>query len=122
MWKGSALSVKIVTGPQHGSLSQALDGSVTYKPALNFNGSDSFTYVVNDGELDSAVATVSLTVTAVNDAPIAEDLTLTLREGDTLADALRGSDVDLGENQQLQFALVAEAAHGSVRVNSDGYV
>ena len=43
----------------------------TYLPALDFNGSDCFTYVANDGALDSNVATVSLTVTPVNDAPVA---------------------------------------------------
>ena len=44
--------------------------SVLYKPDANFNGVDSFTYKVNDGEIDSNVASVSITVTPVNDAPI----------------------------------------------------
>ena len=41
----------------------------TYTPALNYNGSDSFTFKVNDGTVDSNVATIDLTVTAVNDTP-----------------------------------------------------
>src|SRR3989454_736575 len=45
------------------------DGSFTYIPALNYNGPDSFTYKANDGQADSAPATVNITVTPVNDPP-----------------------------------------------------
>ena len=46
------------------------DGSFTYTPALNYNGPDSFTYKANDGQADSPTnATVSITVTPVNDPP-----------------------------------------------------
>jgi hypothetical protein len=41
-------------------------GSFTYSPTLDFNGTDSFTFVASDGLLDSNEATVALTVTAVN--------------------------------------------------------
>ena len=44
--------------------------NLTYIPAANFNGADSFTFKVNDGALDSPPATVSITVTAVNDVPV----------------------------------------------------
>ncbi|NEU06697.1 hypothetical protein GZH53_00070, partial [Flavihumibacter sp. R14] len=47
------------------------DGSFTYTPNANFNGTDSFTYKVSDGTLESNIATVTLTVTPVNDAPVA---------------------------------------------------
>ena len=47
------------------------DGSFTYTPNANFNGADSFTYTANDGTADSNVATVTITVDAVNDAPVA---------------------------------------------------
>jgi hypothetical protein len=66
---GDALTYTIVTQSTNGTLSGTAP-SVTYTPALNYNGSDSFTFKVNDGTADSAVATVSLTVTAVNDAPV----------------------------------------------------
>ena len=58
-----------MTGPAHGDAARCnADGSFTYTPAANFNGTDSFTYKANDGTADSNVATVTITVTAVNDA------------------------------------------------------
>ena len=44
------------------------DGTVAYAPAANYFGTDSFTYRLNDGPLESTLATVNVTVTAVNDA------------------------------------------------------
>ena len=60
-----------VTGPSHGTLSLSADGSFTYTPAANFNGPDSFTYSADDGQDSSTPATVSISVTAVNDPPSA---------------------------------------------------
>ena len=48
--------------PTHGTLTLNADGSFTYTPALNFNGTDSFTYKANDGTVDSNTATVTITV------------------------------------------------------------
>ena len=52
-------------------LSLNADGSYSYKPADNFNGEVSFQYVANDGKVDSAPKTVTITVKPVNDAPVA---------------------------------------------------
>src|SRR5205814_8516268 len=52
------------------TLFRSSDGSFNYAPALNYNGPDSFTYKANDGQADSPTnATVSITVTPVNDPP-----------------------------------------------------
>ena len=59
--------------PANGTLTLNADGTFTYTPNANFNGSDSFTYKANDGTVDSNVATVTITVDAVNDAPVALD-------------------------------------------------
>jgi len=76
------LDLTILIPPQHGALGPIIHvpsnerGSagnwVTYTPAAEYSGPDSFTYKVNDGLVDSAPATVSLTVQPVNDAPCAK--------------------------------------------------
>jgi hypothetical protein len=53
------------TQPAHGSVT-GTGASVVYTPAANYNGGDSFTFTVNDGKVDSASATVSITVYPVN--------------------------------------------------------
>ncbi|MBI4302836.1 MAG: SBBP repeat-containing protein, partial [Chloroflexi bacterium] len=63
---GDALTYAIVAQPSHGSLSGMLP-NVIYTPALNYNGSDNFTFKANDGKADSNIATISITVNAVSD-------------------------------------------------------
>ncbi len=70
----------IVQGPAHGQLALNTDGTYTYTPDANFNGTDSFSYTVSDGELDSDIATVQITVTPVNDAPTGTSTTVTTPE------------------------------------------
>ena len=57
--------------PTNGTVTLASDGSFTYTPNANFNGTDSFTYTASDGTAVSNIATVTITVDAVNDAPVA---------------------------------------------------
>ena len=68
--RGFPLTAILVSSVSNGTLTLGSNGSFTYTPNLNFNGTDSFTYKANDGSLDSNVVTVLLTVTAVNDAPV----------------------------------------------------
>jgi hypothetical protein len=67
--EGESLSVSSFTQPAHGTVTKNADGTLKYTPEGNYNSSDSFTYKANDGTADSGVATVSISVTAVNDAP-----------------------------------------------------
>ncbi|WP_052081172.1 DUF4347 domain-containing protein [Pseudomonas sp. ML96] len=67
---GDSLTAVLVTGPSHGSLTLNADGSFSYTPTANYSGADSFTYKANDGTADSSSVTVTLTVTAINDAPV----------------------------------------------------
>jgi predicted extracellular nuclease len=62
------LSYTVLTQPSNGTLSGTAP-NLTYTPNANFNGSDSFTFQVNDGTANSNIATVSITVTPVDDAP-----------------------------------------------------
>src|SRR5262249_25092918 len=59
---GDTLSVVLVSGPSNGVLTLNPDGSFTYTPVPDFNGTDTFTYLVNDGSLSSTTATVTITV------------------------------------------------------------
>jgi VCBS repeat-containing protein len=70
---GHPLTANLVTGPAHGSLTLNADGSFSYTPDSNFNGTDTFTYVANDGRDDSNVATVSITINPIADPPVAVD-------------------------------------------------
>ncbi len=78
-------SVVPLSGPTNGTLTGAAP-SLTYTPNANFNGSDSFTFTVTDGALQSAPATVSITVTAV----AADEVTIKkaeYRDGELRVDA-----------------------------------
>ncbi|MBZ5515236.1 MAG: DNRLRE domain-containing protein [Acidobacteriia bacterium] len=68
--EGQPLTYSIVTPPSHGAVN--LSGTkAVYTPNANYNGQDSFAFKANDGALDSNVATVSITITPVNDPPTA---------------------------------------------------
>src|SRR5205809_6490875 len=92
------------------------DGSFTYMPALNFNGIDSFTYKASDGQAQSGVATVTITVTPVNDAPVAADDSYTTPEDTGLtvsAPGVLANDSDV-EADSLNAVLVSGPEHGSL--------
>jgi VCBS repeat-containing protein len=116
------LTAILVSPPVHGTLTLNSNGSFTYVPAANFNGTDSFTYKANDGRHDSAVATVSITVRSVNDAPVARNVSFTINEDDILG-ASRGIlfdalDVD---GDTLTATIVSAPSHGTLQFFSDGH-
>jgi fibro-slime domain-containing protein len=82
--EGDPLTYTILSAPENGTLTGTVP-NLTYTPNLNYNGPDSFTFNVSDGDLESEVATVSLEVNLVNAAPIAEDME-TSTEDDTPID------------------------------------
>lgn len=91
---GDELTYTVTTEPQHGELSGTAP-SLVYTPNDDFDGSDSFTFIANDGTDDSAVATVSITMTPVNDAPSADDAAVTVDEDGSVIITMTGTDVDL---------------------------
>ena len=66
---GNPLTYSVVANPAHGTLTGTAP-NLTYTPGTNYNGSDTFTFKVNDGTLDSATVTVTIAVTPDNDAPV----------------------------------------------------
>src|SRR5437588_812801 len=107
---GDPLTYSVVAGPTHGALSGTAP-NLTYTPALNYNGPDTFTFNVNDGTVDSTAATVSLTITAVNDAPTANAQSVTTAEDTAKAITLTGTDVD---GDTLTYAITTQPAHGTL--------
>jgi large repetitive protein len=108
---GDTLTAVQESAPSHGTLTLNADGSFSYEPAANFNGSDSFTYKATDGSADSDVATVNIAVNPVNDAPVNsvpanpstnEDTALTFNSANN--NAISISDVDAGTSE-VQVAL-----------------
>lgn len=119
---GNALTAVLDDGPAHGLLTLNLDGSFVYTPTLNYNGTDSFTYNAYDGELDSNIATVNLSITPVNDAPAAVNNSYLAKEGTTLivnAPGLLGNDTDV-ENNPLIAILNVGPTHGELALNTNG--
>src|SRR5207249_3883481 len=119
---GDSLSAVLVSQPTHGSLTLNSNGSFSYVPAANYNGTDSFTYKANDGQADSGIATVNITITAVNDAPVALNDSYTTAEEIGRASCRENkvdndSDVD---GNSLSAVLVNQPTHGSLTLNSNG--
>ena len=111
-----ALTFSLDTAPANGSVTVAANGDFVYTPTLNYNGADSFTFEVSDGTL-SDIGQVDITVTPVNDAPVADDQAITVVEDTPYLGALTASDVDL---DALTFNLDTAPANGSVTVAANG--
>jgi Ca2+-binding RTX toxin-like protein len=116
---GDPLTYSIVTGPAHGTLSGS-GNSRTYTPAADYHGPDGFTFKANDGTADSNVATVSLTVTPVNDPPVAVNDTASAAEDAFVDIDVRANDSDL-DGDPLTVTAVGTPAHGTA-VIQDGNV
>ena len=80
-----------------------------YEPNPNFNGSDSFSWKVNDGEYDSNISTVTISVNPVNDAPVSLDTAIATRENVPEAVTFSASDVD-GDN--LTYSILTQPTSG----------
>ena len=119
--EGDPLDFSVVTGPSNGTLSGTAP-SLTYTPDADYNGSDSFTFKANDGSLDSNIATVSITVNSVNDAPVAADDTASTYEGEAVVIGVLGNDTDPDTGDTLTVQSVTDPNNGSVVINGDGTV
>ena len=115
---GDALTYQVVTPPNlaHGSVS--IDGDkATFAPKADWNGSTSFTYkAIDSGGLGSNTATVSITVTPVNDAPVASSIAATTAENQSASIPLRGTDVD-GDSLTYNLVTAPNSAHGEVVIS-----
>jgi VCBS repeat-containing protein len=116
---GDTLSAALASGPSHGTLTLNANGSFTYTPDADFNGSDSFTYRAGDGNLASNLATVSITVTAVNDPP-----TVSVAAGGTCGRDDHSGTVNLavGDVESAATALALSASSDNQTLVPNGNV
>ena len=113
------LTVSLVDGPSHGTLTLDPDGSFTYTPAANYNGDDSFTYTASDGTATSNTATITITITPVNDAPVADNDSYSIGEDSTLTGDVLSNDVDV-DGDTVTATVLTGPAHGTLTLNPDG--
>jgi len=113
--EGNALTYAIVANPTNGTVTLT-DNIASYIPNANYNGSDNFTYKVNDGTVDSALATVSITITAANDAPVADAISATTNEDTVASVTLTGSDL---EGNALTYAINVSPTNGAVTLSGN---
>jgi hypothetical protein len=101
---GDTINATLSAGPSNGNLLFNADGSFIYTPNADFNGMDSFDYIANDGSLSSNAATVTLTVSPVNDAPVfLSQGIFEVAENSTAVTTLSATDVD---GDDLTYSIV----------------
>ena len=117
------LSATLLISPTGGTLDLAPDGGLIFTPTLDFHGAVSFTYCVSDGLAFSAPATVTITITPVNDPPIARADHYTTAEDVPLhvahADGLLRNDFD-ADDDPLSATLLISPTGGTLALAPDG--
>jgi VCBS repeat-containing protein len=111
------LSYILVSDVQNGTLTLYEDGTFTYQHNGSKTTTDRFTFKVNDGKLDSNTATVTITITLINEAPSGEPETRSIEPGKPYAGQLEGTDPD---NDELTFEVVDQPEAGELTLNPDG--
>ena len=110
--EGDDLLIVETGRPANGSAS--IDRSmIVYVPANGFGGIDTFTYVISDGNGETATATVTVAVAAVNDPPVARDDIATTDEDVSVTIAVLANDTD-PESDQLRIESIRRPEHGAV--------
>ena len=107
-------------GPSNGAVTLNEDGTFVFTPNTDFVGDDSFQYVITDANGQTSTATVSITVEAVNDAPVAIDDVVAAQE-DVLLENINVLDNDTdSDGNPLTVTNAVSAAGGVVTINADG--
>ena len=113
---GDALTYNLTT-TNNGSV--AINGNIaTYVPNQDWNGEDSFTYVANDGSVDSNTATVAITVNSINDAPVTQNVSFSTNEDTAYTESYTAYVNDV-EGDDLTLIAVTEPTNGTASCDDD---
>jgi hypothetical protein len=112
---GDTLTITAITQPSRGTAVLNNGTTITYTPNLNINGSDSFTYTVSDGHGGSDTATVNVSMTVVDDLPVAGNDSATVDEDGSVFILVRDNDTD-PDGGTLTISAVTQGAHGTVTI------
>ena len=104
----------------NGTVTVNPDGTITYTPNANFNGTDFITYTISDGQGGTSVATAVVAVAAVNDAPVAVDDTASTTEDAPVTIPVLANDSDVDGDDLTVTS--ASSPDGSVVINPDGTI
>ncbi len=115
---GDALTVTRVQPASHGTVTRQ-GSDFQYTPDTDFHGVDEFSYRVNDGRGGQDTTTVRLTVTPVNDTPVAADEAIESDEDEAVRVAVLDNDTDV-DGDELHVGTVSAGAHGAVAIARDG--
>jgi Bacterial Ig domain len=118
---GDALQVTAVTQGSLGAVTLNANDTVTYTPAANVSGADSFTYTVRDAGGATDIATVTVTIAPINDAPVAVADAATTRENASTAITVLANDSDVDGNT-LTVTSVSNPPGGTAVVNADNSI
>lgn len=114
---GDTREVVSVTRPGRGGAASVtaagVNNSVTYTPAPDFFGTETFQYTMRDAAGETATARVTVTVSKVNDLPVTTDLTFGIDEDETLEAKLSGTDED---NDPLVYSIVSQGTLGTASI------
>ena len=114
---GDTATYSVGSNPSNGSVVANANGTFTYTPNANFNGTDSFQYIVTDAAGATSIATATVTVTAVDDAPVAANSATSATEGAAVVSgSVSATDID---SASISFALDAAAPAG-LTFNNNG--
>ena len=112
------LSVTAATAV-NGTVTISTDGTLAYQGNQDFNGTDTITYTISDGNGGSATAVVDVVVKEVNDAPIATNDIATIKEDTMIIINVLDNDIDI-EGDTLEVSIKNDAINGVVNLNVDG--
>lgn len=116
--EGATVTYSLGSPATHGSVTVGANGAFSYNPNIHYNGADSFTYTIDDGNGGTNTYTVSINVISVNNNPTASNASINAIE-DTLYSGTLPTATDV-ESDPIIYSLNTGTLHGTVNVNANG--